>query len=69
MTDKYTPPPPAEQSLKYLAWSIKEMNENVKRIADFLENSSGTLNSSVPKSSVFPPKSTRSYKDDTEIPF
>lgn len=69
MTDKFTPPPPVEQSLKYLAWSIKGLDENVKRITECLEKYLGGSTNVNPKSSSYASNSTKPYKDDEEIPF
>ena len=29
--------PPAEVSLKYMAWNVKEISENLKKLTDLLE--------------------------------
>ncbi len=36
-TRQSTPPPSAEVSLKYMAWNVKQMDANLKRIADAVE--------------------------------
>lgn len=33
-----TPPPPAEQSLKYIAWSLKEISAELKKLNDHLSS-------------------------------
>lgn len=35
--DQNKPAPPVEQSMKYMAWNVKQIDANVKRIADSLE--------------------------------
>ncbi len=35
-------PPSVEQSVKYMAWDIKKLVEEVKRIADVLTNQSNS---------------------------
>ena len=33
---------PAEKSLKYMAWNIKEISENIKKIAELMERNLGS---------------------------
>ncbi len=35
--NRQSPPPPVEQSMKYMAWNVKQMDVNLKRIADAVE--------------------------------
>jgi hypothetical protein len=37
MMDQNKPTPPLDLSVKYMAWNIKQMDVNIKRIADSLE--------------------------------
>lgn len=53
--------PPAETSLKYISWSVKEMNESLKKLTALFEAFSVSLRHNAEKP-------TSSFKQD-EIPF
>lgn len=52
--------PPVEVSLKYMAWNIKEMSENVKKITMCLEQYFGDLKNQEPHKPV-----SKAYNDTT----
>lgn len=61
--------PPIEQSLKYLAWSFKEISENFSKITAFLGSIDNTLKNlqKIELSKVDMSKLTKQNHDD--IPF
>ena len=38
MSEQHKAPPPAELSLKYLAWDVKEIAKSLKELVDLLKN-------------------------------
>lgn len=63
--------PPLEQSIKYMAWNVKQMDVNLKRIADAVEmmvQRMGGLVENVPVYTSTPRKQAPVYEQG-EIPF